>query len=70
MLIFDTVLIESFSCFLACLFSKHASFRKGAYYRASTVFKALAVLGRAYFRKMPIFKKVLIIAQVVQVIPN
>ena len=37
MLIFKTVLIQSFSNFWACLFSQHAYFRKGAYYRASAV---------------------------------
>ena len=44
MLIFETVLIQSFTCFgcaRACLFSKHAYFQKGAYNRASTVYDYL-----------------------------
>ena len=44
MLIFETVLIQRFSCFRASSLSKilrHAYFQKGAYYRASTVFATL-----------------------------
>ena len=37
MLTFEILLIQNFSCFGAYLFSKHAYFRKGAYYRATTV---------------------------------
>ena len=41
MLIFEAMLIQSLSCFWACLFSKNAYFQKRAYYRASTVIKTL-----------------------------
>ena len=41
MLIFETVLIQSFGWFWPCLFSKHAYFQKVPYYRASTVLTGL-----------------------------